>query len=594
MDLPAAEEGLRPRETRILPLSGKSPGALRDLAGRYVEWLDEAAGAARSGDRDAEPPLADLAWTAGVGRSHFSHRAGVVFRDRRSLRDGLTALAGAGEGPGPRGAAKVAFAYTGQASQWVGMGADLYEREPVVRAVLDRCDALLRDERDGSLLDVMFGRTGSAGDLDDPRWKQPAIYALECALTALWASVGIRPDVVFGHSLGEIAAAHTAGVFALEDGLRFAAARGALIGALPGAGAMAAVFAPATRVSAALDEHNAASGVAGLCIAADNGAHQVVSGPAAEIDALLERLEAQDVRVARLRKSPAYHSAMVEPALDDLEGVLSKLAFSPPSITFVSNLTGRAMEPDEAPDAAYWLRQAREPVQFRACVETLASIAVNTVVEIGPHAVLGPMASLAWPTSVGGAAGAPVTLSSLRRPSDSRPGPAGGDAFVEAVAQAYGCGAPGRLRRAVRRGDAPPDLAARLSVPAPAPLDRGPEAAAPERRPPAAGGAARIASRRGRVRDGSVRLGPGVGERPPGVRPGGGAGRDVRHHGGDRAVGRGRPGGGPGGLPAPQPDDLPGGRLGRRVGRRGTEAADRVRRLGGAVVAPLRGVQPRE
>ena len=440
--LPVAEEGLRPRETRILPLSGKSPGALGDLAGRYVEWLDEAAGAARSGDRDADPPLADLAWTAGVGRSHFSHRAGVVFRDRRSLRDGLTALAGAGEGPVPRGAAKVAFAYTGQASQWVGMGEDLYQREPVVRAVLDRCDALLRDERDGSLLDVMFGRTSAAGDLDDPRWKQPAIYALECALTALWASVGIRPDVVFGHSLGEIAAAHTAGVFDLEDGLRFAAARGALIGALPGAGAMAAVFAPATRVSAALDEHNAASGGVGLCIAADNGAHQVVSGPSAEIDALLERLEARDVRVARLRKSPAYHSAMVEPALADLEGVLSKLAFSPPSITFVSNLTGRVMEPHEVPDTAYWRRQAREPVQFRACVETLASIAVDTVVEIGPHAVLGPMASLAWSESAGGAAGAPVTLSSLRRPSDSRPGPAGGDAFVEAVAQAYGAGLP--------------------------------------------------------------------------------------------------------------------------------------------------------
>ena len=244
-----AEEGLRPRETRILPLSGKSPGALRDLAARYVGWLGEPAGtvtsverlgepagAAPSGEREAEPPLADLAWTAGVGRSHFSHRAGVVFRDRLSLSEGLKALAGADEGPVPRGAAKVAFAYTGQASQWVGMGEDLYEREPVVRAVLDRCDALLRDERDGSLLDVMFGRTGSAGDLDDPRWKQPAIYALECALTALWASVGIRPDVVFGHSLGEIAAAHTAGVFDLEDGLRFAAARGALIGALPGAG----------------------------------------------------------------------------------------------------------------------------------------------------------------------------------------------------------------------------------------------------------------------------------------------------------------------------------------------------------------------
>ena len=244
-DLPPAGEALRPREARILPLSGKSEGALRELAGRYLAWLDEREGGRSPGDGNAAPPLADVAWTASVGRSHFAHRAGVVFRDTGSLRDGLRALAGAEEeGPAPRTAAKVAFAYTGQASQWVGMGQDLYEREPVVRAVLDRCDSLLRAERGASLLDVMFGRSGSPADLDDPKWKQPAIYALECALTALWASVGIRPSVVVGHSLGEIAAAQVSGVLGLEDGLRFAAARGALIGALPGEGAMAAVFAP--------------------------------------------------------------------------------------------------------------------------------------------------------------------------------------------------------------------------------------------------------------------------------------------------------------------------------------------------------------
>jgi len=320
------------------------------------------------------------------------------------------------------------------------MGLDLYEREPVVRAVLDRCDALLRDERGASLLDVMFGRDGSEGDLDEPKWKQPAIYALECALAALWASVGIRPDVVFGHSLGEIAAAEAAGVFDLEDGLRFAAARGALIGALPGAGAMAAVFAPAPRVQAALDEQNAGSGGVGLCIAADNGAHQVVSGPEEDIDAVVARFESEEVRARRLRKSPAYHSAMVEPALDDLTAALSRVAFSAPSVPFVSNLTGRLVEGDEALDAAYWRRQAREPVAFRACVETVAALGVDTIVEIGPHAVLGPMAVLAWPESTRGPAAPPVTLASLRRPSDSNPGPAGGDAFVEAVAQGYEAG----------------------------------------------------------------------------------------------------------------------------------------------------------
>ena len=441
-DLRPSAQALRPRAARVLPLSGKSQGALRDLAGRYLEWLGERSEALSPGDGNTEPRLADLAWTAGVGRSHFSHRAGVVFRDAGSLHDALRALAEAGDGAGPRPAAPVAFAYTGQASQWVGMGRELYEREPAVRTVLDRCEALLREERGGSLLDVMFGRTASAPSLDDPKWKQPAIYALECALTALWSSIGIRPQVVFGHSLGEIAAAQAAGVFGLEEGLRFAAARGALIGALPGAGAMAAVFAPASRVAAALDEHNASCGGMGICIAADNGAQQVVSGPAREIDSLLEGLESQDVRVARLRKSPAYHSAMVEPALDDLEAALSGVSFAPPSITFVSNLTGRVVAAGETLDAAYWRRQAREPVAFRACVETLADLGVGTIVELGPHAVLGPMACLAWPQSARGTDGAPVTLSSLRRPSDTAPAPAGGDAFVEAVGQAYEAGLP--------------------------------------------------------------------------------------------------------------------------------------------------------
>ena len=171
-----------------------------------------------------------LAWTAGVGRSHFPHRAGIVFSNVESLREGLAVVAEGGARLLPQSPSKVAFLYTGQGSHWVGMGEKLYHSEPVVRAVLDRYDAALRRERELSLLDVMFGR---AGDLSDQAWTQPAIYALECALTALWDSVGIRPSAVLGHSLGEIAAAQAAGMFSLEEGLRFAAARGALTAGLP-------------------------------------------------------------------------------------------------------------------------------------------------------------------------------------------------------------------------------------------------------------------------------------------------------------------------------------------------------------------------
>ncbi len=434
---PPAEEPTAGRGTHLLPLSGKSGPALRELAGRYRDWLDECGDLSPADAGD--PLLSDMAWTAGVGRSHFPHRAGVVFNDAESLRVGLTELAEASDEPEPRETGKVAFVYTGQASQWVGMGEELYESEPVVRAVLDRCDALLREERGESLLDVMFGRSG---ELDDPAWVQPAIYALECALTALWASVGVRPDVVLGHSLGEIAAAQAAGVLSLEDGLRFAATRGALMGALPGEGAMAAVFAPGSKVAEALDEHNAASEGVGLCIAADNGAHQVISGPKAEVEAILQRFESEEIQAKQLRKSPAYHSPMVEPALEGLDPLLESMKFASPSLPLVSNVTGQEAGPGTALDKAYWRRQMREPVAFRRAVETLAELGTEIVVEIGPHAVLGPMTLMAWPESAGGS---PTTLSSLVRPSRDAPASEVRGAFVRAVSGAYEAGLPIRF-----------------------------------------------------------------------------------------------------------------------------------------------------
>ena len=442
---PPQSSDLAPRATRLLPLSAKTGAALRDAAGCYIEWLDQQEAELAAEGAASDALLSDTAWSAGIGRSHFGHRAGVVFQDAESLRAGLREIAEMDEKPASRKATTVAFVYTGQASQWPGMGAALYESEPVVRAVLDRCDDMLREERDASLLDVMFGRPGAVGDLDDPQWKQPAIYALECALTALWSSLGIRPDVVLGHSLGEIAAAHTAGVFDLENGLRLAAVRGALVGALPGEGAMAAVFAPASRVAEMLDEHNAAGSGVGLCIAADNGAHQVISGPAEQIDTILESLETAGVQATRLRKSPAYHSAMIEPALGDLETAFSQLSFAPPSLPFISNLNGQAVGSGEALDAAYWCRQMRSPVAFRACIETLAGQDVDAVVEIGPHAVLGPMIALAWPDTAGVAE--PAVVSSLKRPAtgEDQPAPGSGGGFVEAVAGVYEAGLPLRF-----------------------------------------------------------------------------------------------------------------------------------------------------
>ncbi len=428
------------RPSRLLPLSGKSGAALQELAGRYLSWLDERAGELSSQDLASDPPLSDMAWTAGVGRSHFDRRAGIVFHDVASLREELEAVAGRAGEDGDRAlATKVAFAYTGQGSQWSGMGRTLYENEPVARAVMDRCETVFREERGSSLLDLMFGRAGKeSGDLGDTAWEQPALYTLECALTALWSSVGIRPAVVLGHSVGEIAAAQAAGVFSLEDGMRFACARGALMAGMK-TGAMAAVFAPPERVQAAVEACNATSNDAGVNISADNGAHQVISGPSAGVDAVARQLESEGFRARRLNTTKAFHSALVEPILDALEASLDEMEIAEPSLTVVSNLTGRAVEPGQTLDGAYWRRHARQAVAFASGVRTMAELGVDLVVEIGPRPVLAPMALSAWPESSG--ARAPQVLSSLQPPpSDAAAATPGSGDPVEAVAKAYEAG----------------------------------------------------------------------------------------------------------------------------------------------------------
>ena len=435
------------RRTRVLPLSGKSDNALRELAQKYLSWLDEQSPDTSSTEPASAPLLSDMAWTAGVGRCHFDHRAGVVFNDTGSLRELLGVLADGAEITKPRVPTRVAFMYTGQGSQWTGMGQALYDSEPVVRAVLDRCEAVFREERGTSLLGVMFGRAGAEGRLDDTAWEQPALYALECALTALWSSVGIRPAVVMGHSIGELAAAQTAGVFSLEDGMRFAATRGTLLSQIE-PGAMAAVFAPPDRVATEVKAANKTSGGVGVNISADNGTHQVISGPVAEIETVLERFKTEGVRVRQLNTAKAFHSVLVEPALDPLEAFLDSVAISPPALDLVSNLTGRTVAPDQALDGSYWRRHAREAVAFASGVNSLADLGVGLVVEIGPHSILAPMALSAWPETP--QTPAPVILSSLRRPSGDSAAPADGrvtgdagdSGFQEAVAAAYQAGLP--------------------------------------------------------------------------------------------------------------------------------------------------------
>ena len=417
------------RRVRVLPLSGRSGAALSALAGRYLEWLEE--------DGDWER-LSDGAWTAGVGRSHFRQRAGAAFSDKKELREQLEALASGGvlEDAPRADAQRVAFLFTGQGSQWVGMGRDLYEREPVFREVLDRAEGVIREERGESLLSVLFG---GAADLDGASWAQPAVFALQGGLVALWRSVGVEPAAVLGHSLGEVGAACAAGVFGFEEGLLFASRRGALLGSLPrsgrGSGGMLAVFAPLPEVMSAISEVNA--GARGqLDLAAENGMHQVVSGPRGLLGKLSRRFEGLGVRVEPLSVSPAGHSLLVEPVLGGLEEAASELRFEAPVIPLVTGVTGRPAGAGEVEDGAYWRRQARSPVRFATGVESLASLGSRVLIELGPRGVLGPMAALSWPAGEGPSGGPVVVLSqgSAEAPGDR--------AFAEAVAGAYEAGLP--------------------------------------------------------------------------------------------------------------------------------------------------------
>ncbi len=434
----SSEAQVDARTSRLLPLSAKSRTALKDLASGYLSWL----GDRNTGhSKDSESLLPDMSWSAGIGRCHFEHRAGLAFEDVAALRQKLTELAEDDSDVEPRAATKVAFAYTGQGSQWIGMGRSLYESEPVARAVFDRCEDVFQQARGESLLAVMFGKAGAEGDLGDTAWEQPALYALECALTAMWASVGVVPSVVLGHSVGELAAAQAAGVFSLEDGMRFAAARGTLLsGTSPGA--MAAIFAPADSVTAEVEAHNSSSSGVGLSIAADNGAHIVVSGPSDGIDAIVRRFESLEVRARRLNTTRAFHSALVEPALDGLETTLAEIAVGRPSLTVVSNVTGQPVDANTTLDTHYWKRHAREPVAFAGGVSALADLGVDLVIEIGPHAVLGPMATLAWPdpSQAHGGSTAPAVIASLRRPPRDGSSQEPESTFVDAVGQAYEAG----------------------------------------------------------------------------------------------------------------------------------------------------------
>jgi myxalamid-type polyketide synthase MxaB len=371
---PAAD---RPRH--LLALSAKGEDALRDLARRHEEHLT------------AHPQLAaaDVCHTANAGRSHFNHRLALPAANTGELRDSLTAFASGAEVAGARhglstARPKIAFLFTGQGSQYVGMGRQLYDTQPSFSRVIDHCSEILGPELGRPLTDVLFPAAGVGSLLDQTAYTQPALFALGCALAELWRSWGIEADAVLGHSVGEFTAAWVAGVYSLEDGLRLIAARGRLMQALPAGGVMAAVQASEARLAEMIAPYRKELAIA--CLNAPESI--VISGAEAAVEAVVARLQAEGVRAKRLTVSHAFHSPLMDTVLDDFERAAAAVRYSTPRIPIIANVTGRKAVGDDVTSASYWRRHIRQPVRFAESMQASAELRCDVFLEVGPSPTL--------------------------------------------------------------------------------------------------------------------------------------------------------------------------------------------------------------
>ncbi len=454
----------------LLTLSARSPVALNELAARHAERL------ARPDVSDAL--VAAMCLAASAGRSHLPHRLAVSAGDTQEL--GARLRAAAGGAPASAGLARgragghagcdrpgVAFLFTGQGAQYLGMGRRLAQASPVFEAALQRCAAIIDPLIERSLLDLMFDPASDAAVLDQTGFTQPALFAIGFALTEVWRSLGVTPALVLGHSVGEFAAACCAGVLSLEDAATLVTLRGRLMQALPAGGAMAAVFAPEGVVRERLAMAGGLVTMAGI-----NGPDEtVLSGDGAALRALMAAFGAAGVRCEPIAVSHAFHSPLMQPMLARFAEAAQRIVCSPPQVSVVSAMTG--LRADAAwGTPAYWVQQLQAPVRFFDALRSVAACGVGVAVEIGPAPVLAGLGRRAL-------ADAPITwLASLRRGHDDATTLMGtlGELYVEGAVDDWS-GPAGAAARAMVDLPAYPFQRSRHWVDAPAARASAPRAA---------------------------------------------------------------------------------------------------------------------
>jgi acyl transferase domain-containing protein len=377
---PAAPAPGLPARAALLPLSARSPEALRALAARHADLLAA----------DGAPPLADLCGAAANRRTHLEHRAAFVAADAAGAIDLLRRFAAGepatAEGRAGDAPARVAFVFPGQGAQWSGMARELLATEPAFQEALERCDRAARRFLDVSIVDVLRAGPGSpAARLDDIDVVQPVLVALSVAYAALWRSLGVEPHALVGHSMGEVAAACVAGALDVEQAMEVVCRRSALMRRVRGRGAMA-------LVELSLDAARAriAGREARISVAASNGPRStVLSGDPDAVQEVLAGLEREGVFCRLVKVDVASHGPQMEPLAAELAAQLRGLAPRAASVAIHSTALGRPVAGD-ALGADYWARNLRQPVLFDGAIRALLADGVRVFVELGPHPILLP------------------------------------------------------------------------------------------------------------------------------------------------------------------------------------------------------------
>ncbi|QAT87001.1 malonyl CoA-acyl carrier protein transacylase [Corallococcus coralloides] len=358
------------RAWHVLPLSARTPAALDAATERLAAHLDA----------NPSASLADVAYTLQVGRHAHEHRRAVVVKDvadaKAALRDARRLLGGSGTNT----RRPVVFLFSGQGSQYVDMGRGLYEQEPVFRTEVDACAEKLKPHLGLDLRTVLYppadGREQATEQLKQTSLTQPALFVIEYALAKLWASWGVTPQAMVGHSIGEYVAACLSGVFSLDDALALVAARGRLMQSLP-SGSMLSVRMTPEALAPLMD--------ARVSVAAVNApGFTVVAGPTDAVDALQAKLEAQKVEVSRLHTSHAFHSHMMDPIVEEFRQAVAKVARKEPKDLYLSNVTGTWVTREDAVSPAYWARHLRDAVRFQDSATLLLNDPEHVFLEVGP------------------------------------------------------------------------------------------------------------------------------------------------------------------------------------------------------------------